>query len=160
MLFLLMLSFDVFVPRSTHPLLFLDKRLVHIFLNVNSMLLLNENNKCLIRYSYELQKSYMKWLWAPFGFASHQQGLNMVFVKMSHGTQKCHKCHYLEYKEGLLGLVFGGSFCQPHLVDVFTKCQQHVQMIMRKEVYLYHESQVLHCYFNTLDSNQNIIFMI
>jgi hypothetical protein len=30
----------------------------------------------------------------------------MVFVKTSYGTQKCYKCHFLEYKEDWLELVF------------------------------------------------------
>ena len=47
--------------------------------------------------------------------------LNMIFVITSHGTQKYHKCRFLEYKEGRIQLVFGGSFCQLHL-DIFTKC--------------------------------------
>ena len=33
-LLLLMLSFDVLVPTSAHPLLFLDKWLLQIYLNV------------------------------------------------------------------------------------------------------------------------------
>ena len=44
---------------------------------------------------------------------------NVAFVKMSHGMQKCHKCHFLEYKEGWLELVFGGNFCKQDL-DVCT----------------------------------------
>ena len=43
----------------------------------------------------------------------------MVFVKTSHGMQKCHICCFLEYKESWLELEFGGNFCQLHL-DVFT----------------------------------------
>jgi hypothetical protein len=35
---------------------------------------------------------------------------SMVFMKMSHGMQKCHKCHFLKYKEGQLELVFEGKF--------------------------------------------------
>ena len=45
----------------------------------------------------------------------------MVFVKISHGTQKYQKCHFLEYKKDRFELVFESIFCQLH-VDVFTKC--------------------------------------
>ena len=45
----------------------------------------------------------------------------MVFMKSSHGTQKCHKYRFLKYKEGQLELVFEGNLCQLHL-DVFIKC--------------------------------------
>ena len=34
----------------------------------------------------------------------------MVFMKTSHGMQKCHKSHFLEYNEGQLELVFGDNF--------------------------------------------------
>ena len=64
----------------------------------------------------------------------------MVFVKISHGTQKYHKCCFLEYKEGWLELIFGGSFCKLHL-DVFT------QVITREEFLIYHECYVCHYYF-------------
>ena len=40
---------------------------------------------------------------------------------MPHGTQKCHKGHFLAYEEGWLGWVLGGNFCLLHL-DVFTEC--------------------------------------
>jgi hypothetical protein len=43
-------------------------------------------------------------------------------VKMSHGKQKCHECRFLEYQEGGLELVFGGSFCQQRM-DVISKSQ-------------------------------------
>jgi hypothetical protein len=35
MLLLMLLSFDVFVPKSAHLLLFLDKQFVHLCLNIN-----------------------------------------------------------------------------------------------------------------------------
>ena len=53
--------------------------------------------------------------------SSCQRRYYIVFMKMSHGMQKCQKCCFLEYKEGWLKLVFGGNFCQLNL-DVFTKC--------------------------------------
>ena len=36
--------------------------------------------------------------------------MNMVFMKASRGMQKCHKCRFLEYKEGWLELIFWDSF--------------------------------------------------
>ena len=52
----------------------------------------------------------------------------MVFVKMSHGTQKCHKCHFLEYKEGRLESVFEikGTFVnyiQMYLQNASSMCK-------------------------------------
>ena len=35
-----LLSFDVFIPTSAHPFLFLDKKFVQIYLNVNLPLFL------------------------------------------------------------------------------------------------------------------------
>ena len=37
------------------------------------------------------------------------------------GTQTCHKCRFLEHKEGQLELVFEDNFCQLH-PDVVIKC--------------------------------------
>ena len=39
----------------------------------------------------------------------------------SRGTHKCHKSHFLKYKEDWFELVFDGNFCQLHL-KVFTQC--------------------------------------
>ena len=41
-----------------------------------------------------------------------QNVYNMVFVKISYGMQKCHKCRFLEYKEDQLELVFWGSYAK------------------------------------------------
>jgi hypothetical protein len=34
-LLILLLSFDVFIPKSAHPLLYLDKWFVQIYLNIS-----------------------------------------------------------------------------------------------------------------------------
>ena len=38
-LWILLLSFDVFVPANAHPLIFLNKWFVQIYLNANSLLI-------------------------------------------------------------------------------------------------------------------------
>jgi hypothetical protein len=75
----------------------------------------------------------------------------MVFVKTSNATQKCLKCCFLEYKVGELELVFGGSF-SPTTTGCILQVA-HVQVVMREEVFLYHDCYVLRCYFTHLGSN-------
>ena len=55
-----------------------------------------------------------------FVYLSLSNTFNLVFMKTSHGMQKCHKCRFLEDKETWLELVFGGNFPQLHNLDVFS----------------------------------------
>ena len=45
-LFLLLLSFDVFIPTSAHPLLSLDKFFIQICLNVHSLQIDKNFGRC------------------------------------------------------------------------------------------------------------------
>ena len=51
---------------------------------------------------------------------------NMVFVKISHGIQICHKCHFLKYKKVSLNWsleVAFGNYIWMHLQNANSMCK-------------------------------------
>ena len=62
-LLLLLLSFDVFVPTIAHPLLFLDKSIVQIYLNVSFLCKMDYNNDKFIHprmYTYNMVMRFLE----------------------------------------------------------------------------------------------------
>ena len=68
---------------------------------------------------------------------------NIVLVKTPHGTQKCHKYPFLEYKESQLECSLEASFCQLHL-DVFNKMLVACASDNEGRSLIYYERYILH----------------
>lgn len=61
---------------------------------------------------------YIRMIWNHHSYLEyglfHCQYLTRRGMCLTWYSWKCHSCCFLEYKEGWLELVFGGSFCQLH----------------------------------------------